>query len=234
MNILVVEDDPNVGELLVRALKAEGQSVVLAMAAHEALGVTERQDFDVIVADVMLPDISGRELCVELRARGINTPVVMLTALDSVEDKVDGLRAGADDYLTKPFDLDELFARLEALVRRASGGQAPPSRYLVGGDIRMDLETFEVTRFGELIKITPTEFAVLQVLMEAPDKVLSRSYIVNRAWGHDDDPLTNVVDVYVRRLRKKLDLDPETGPIRSVRGHGYRFMVERGKSPAAR
>jgi DNA-binding response OmpR family regulator len=141
----------------------------------------------------------------------VTTPVLMLTALDATEDKVEGLRGGADDYLTKPFDFDELLARIEALIRRGRGYEAKPDPRLVAGDLVLDRETMEVRKAGRVIDLTAKEFQLLEFLMSAPGKVMSRTRILNKVWGYDSDPLTNVVDVYIRRIRAKLECDPEPG-----------------------
>jgi DNA-binding response OmpR family regulator len=147
----------------------------------------------------------------------------MLTALDATEDKVEGLRGGADDYLTKPFDFDELLARIEALIRRGRGFEQKPDSRLAVGDIVLDRETMEVSRGGRVVELTAKEFQLLDLLMSAPGKVMSRTRILNKVWGYDSDPLTNVVDVYIRRIRAKLDLHADDGPIRTVRGYGYKL-----------
>lgn len=230
MRVLLVEDDAGVSQFLAEGLRMEGASVIVAETAEQGLAVARTQPPDVVVADVMLPGESGIEFCVRLRAEGVSTPVLLLTALDAVEDKITGLRAGADDYLTKPFDFDELLARLEALVRRTRGNELPPARVLKVGDIELDRELLEVRRAGTLVELTPKELALLRVLIEAPDRVMSRQHILSQVWGFDTDPLTNVVDVYIRRLRSKLALDAETGAIRSVRGYGYRFVTAEGET----
>ncbi len=181
------------------------------------------EPFDVLILDVMLPGYSGKDLCQRLRASGIGSPILMLTALDAVEDKVDGLRSGADDYLTKPFDFEELLARVEALIRRAKGSPAEPVRVLQAGDVTLDRESKTVHRQGRLIELTAKEFQLLELLMSSPGKVMSRTRILNKVWNHDSDPLTNVVDVYIRRLRTKLGLDPDRGLIRTLRGYGYKL-----------
>jgi DNA-binding response OmpR family regulator len=147
----------------------------------------------------------------------------MLTAMDATEDKVEGLRGGADDYLTKPFDFDELLARIEALIRRGKGYEAKPDPRVVIGDLTLDREAMEVRKAGRVIELTAKEFQLLELLMSAPGKVMSRTRILNKVWGYDSDPLTNVVDVYIRRIRAKLELDPEHGLIRTVRGYGYKL-----------
>jgi two-component system, OmpR family, response regulator len=147
----------------------------------------------------------------------------MLTAMDAVEDKIDGLRGGADDYLTKPFDFDELLARIEALIRRGKGYEARNDSRLLVGDLSLDRETMVVRKGDRVVEVTAKEFQLLEMLMSTPGKVLSRTRILNKIWGYDSDPLTNVVDVYIRRVRAKLEMEPDVGMIRTVRGYGYKI-----------
>ena len=223
MSLLLVEDDERVSRFVVRGLAAEGHAVAIASNAPQGLAMARAEPFDVLILDVMLPGYSGKDLCQRLRASGIGSPILMLTALDAVEDKVDGLRSGADDYLTKPFDFEELLARVEALIRRAKGSPAEPVRVLQAGDVTLDRESKTVHRQGRLIELTAKEFQLLELLLSSPGKVMSRTRILNKVWNHDSDPLTNVVDVYIRRLRTKLGLDPDRGLIRTLRGYGYKL-----------
>ena len=227
MNLLVVEDDPRVADFLARGLRAEGYLITVARTGPEGLELGRSQPFDLIVLDLMLPGLSGLEVCQELRARQVLTPILMLTALDTTEDKIKGLRLGADDYLTKPFDVDELLARIEALIRRKRGFTAD-SRQLVVGDLVFDRETLTVRRGAHPIELTAKELALLELLMSAPGKVFSRERILNRVWGYAEDPLTNVIDVYIRRLRGKID-DGHTRPlIKTLRGIGYKLEPSSG------
>lgn len=222
MNLLVVEDDPRVADFLARGLRAEGYLITVARTGPEGLELGRSQPFDLILLDLMLPGLSGLEVCQELRARQVLTPILMLTALDTTEDKIKGLRLGADDYLIKPFDVDELLARIEALIRRNRGFTAD-SKQLVVGDLVFDRETMTVRRGEHPIELTAKELALLELLMSAPGKVFSRERILNRVWGYAEDPLTNVVDVYIRRLRGKID-DGHTLPlIKTLRGIGYKL-----------
>lgn len=222
MNLLVVEDDPRVADFLARGLRAEGYLITVARTGPEGLELGRSQPFDLIVLDLMLPGLSGLEVCQELRARQVLTPILMLTALDTTEDKIKGLRLGADDYLIKPFDVDELLARIEALIRRNRGFTAD-SKQLVVGDLVFDRETLTVRRGAHPIELTAKELALLELLMSAPGKVFSRERILNRVWGYAEDPLTNVIDVYIRRLRGKID-DGHTLPlIKTLRGIGYKL-----------
>ena len=177
-----------------------------------------------IILDLMLPDMHGYDVCQRLRQEGQHTPILMLTAMDALEDKIKGIKIGADDYLTKPFDFDELLVRIEALVRR-SHNFAPSSNVLKVADLELDRELLEVTRGGEAIKLTAKELAILELLMGAPGRVFSRTRILNQVWGYSEDPLTNVVDVYIARLRRKIDTKGREPLIETVRGHGYRLKA---------
>jgi DNA-binding response OmpR family regulator len=223
-SLLLVEDDARVADFLTRGLEAEGHTVTHAADGPAGLERASSSDsFEAFIVDVMLPGFSGRELTRRLRAQGVATPILMLTAMDATEDKVEGLRGGADDYLTKPFDFDELLARIEALIRRGRGWEQKPDPRLVVGGLVLDRESMEVRLAGRAIELTAKEFQLLELLMGSPGKVMSRTRILNKVWGYDTDPLTNVVDVYIRRIRAKLELDPDTGLIRTVRGYGYKM-----------
>lgn len=223
-SLLLVEDDSRVADFLTRGLEAEGHTVTHAADGPTGLARASSGDvFEAFIVDVMLPGFSGRELTSRLRAQGVATPILMLTAMDATEDKVEGLRGGADDYLTKPFDFDELLARIEALIRRGRGWEQKPDPRLVVGELVLDRESMEVRLDGRTIELTAKEFQLLELLMGSPGKVMSRTRILNKVWGYDTDPLTNVVDVYIRRIRAKLELDPDTGLIRTVRGYGYKM-----------
>jgi DNA-binding response OmpR family regulator len=222
MSLLLVEDDERVMRFVVRGLEAEGYSVAIAGDAPKAFALASAESFDVLILDLMLPGYSGKDLCQRLRAIGVGTPILMLTARDAVEDKIAGLRSGADDYLTKPFDFEELLARIEALMRRSRCGSAEVSRVLRAGDLTLDRESMTVLRQGKPVELTTKEFQLLELLMSSPGKVMSRTRILNKVWNYASDPLTNVVDVYIRRLRNKLELDPDRGLIRTLRGYGYK------------
>lgn len=223
--LLIVEDDPRVADFLERGLRAEGYAVSLARTGPEGLMAARQGGWGVIVLDVMLPGCSGMDVLQTLRSEGQQTPVLMLTAMDSLEDKVGGLRLGADDYLTKPFAFDELVARLEALRRRGRSLQAV-SNVLVLADLRLDRERMRVTRGEQAIVLTAKELAFLELLMSAPGRVFSRERILSNVWGANEDPLTNVVDVYVRRLRQKIDEGRELALLKTVRGIGYKIDAE--------
>ena len=215
--ILIVEDEARVADFLSRGLRAEGYTPTVARAGDEGLQAAQTGEFDVILLDLRLPGLPGQEVCRNIRADGNNTPILMLTAMDATEDKVHGLKLGADDYLTKPFSFEELLARVEALVRRSRNVVVRASRLAVG-DIVLDRETLTVRQDGRKVELTAKELALLELLMVAPGRVFTRARILSGVWGYTADPLTNVVDVYIRRLRRKLG-----DVITTVRGHGYRL-----------
>ena len=220
-HLLVVEDEDRVADFLARGLRADGYVVTVARTGPEGLELGRTGAFAAIVLDLMLPGLPGQDVCQSLRAAGDITPILMLTALDAVEDRVEGLRMGADDYMTKPFAFDELIARIEALIRRNRTFDVEPKRLAVL-DLAFDRDTLRVTRAGRPIELTAKELALLELFMSAPGRVFSRARILSNVWGYSADPLTNVVDVYIRRLRKKLD-DEAATLIVTVRGSGYRL-----------
>ncbi|GKT24344.1 response regulator transcription factor [Acidovorax sp. SUPP3334] len=222
MNILVVEDDPRVADFLLRGLKAEGYSVELARNGPDGLALARSGDPGLLLLDLMLPGLSGLELCQTLRSEGRHVPVLMLSALSNTEDKVNGLRLGADDYLTKPFAFEELLARIEALMRRGREQRQRASTLQVA-DLVLDLDRMQASRAGQPIALTAKELAFLELLMSAPGRVYSRERILSNVWGTNEDPLTNVVDVYVRRLRTKIDEGHAVALLKTVRGFGYRL-----------
>lgn len=225
MNILIVEDEARVADFIQRGLRSEGWSVTAVSDAESGLELVNHDSFDAVILDLMLPGMSGQDMCRELRTRKNLTPVLMLTALGARDDRVAGLRMGADDYLAKPFDFDELVARLEALARRHSGFQTTPqeSHRLEVASICFDTETLDVTCDGHLIDLTSKERDILALFLRNPGKVFSRERILNTVWCANADPLTNVVDVYMGRLRKKLG--PEGRMVETVRGAGYRLIA---------
>ena len=227
MNILVVEDDMRVADFLSRGLGAEGYRVQLARTGPEGLELARNSDLSLLLLDLMLPGLSGLELCQTLRAEGHHVPVLMLTALSETEDKVSGLRLGADDYLTKPFAFEELLARIEALLRRGRE-QRPRATTLQVADLVLDRERMQVTRADKLVPLTAKELAFLELLMTAPGRVYSRERILSNVWGTNEDPLTNIVDVYVRRLRAKVDDGHSVQLLKTVRGVGYRLDAAPG------
>ena len=222
MNILVVEDDARVADFLLRGLGAEGYRVQLARTGPEGLTLARSSELSLLLLDLMLPGLSGLELCQTLRAEGHHVPVLMLTALSNTEDKVSGLRLGADDYLTKPFAFEELLARIEALLRRGREQRLRATTLQVA-DLVLDRERMQVTRAGKPVALTAKELAFLELLMTAPGRVYSRERILSNVWGTNEDPLTNIVDVYVRRLRTKIDDGHPVALLKTVRGLGYRL-----------
>lgn len=223
MRILLVEDDRRIADFVERGLKAESYAVEVARCGQDAIAIGTEGQFQAIILDLGLPDINGREVCERLRDKGIDTPILMLTARDTVQDKVTGLRSGADDYMTKPFAFEELLARIEVLMRRRSGEIKLDSKELQIADLVLNVATHEVKRGENVIDLTPKEFALLECFMRMPGKVLSRTRILEQVWGYSADPLTNVVDVYIRQLRRKIDDDYELKLLKTVRGYGYKM-----------
>jgi heavy metal response regulator len=222
VRILVVEDEPQIADFVARGLAENGYSVDTAHDGEEALQWPEVADFDVILLDVMLPGVNGIDVCRRLRERGVRTPILMLTARDAVEDRVAGLDSGADDYLVKPFAFAELLARVRALVRREP---VLLGNVLQVGDLVVDTATRQVTRAGVRIELTAKEFALLEYLMRHPEQVLSRTVIAEHVWNYDFDNTTNVIDVHVKNLRKKIDGASDVKLIHTVRGAGYRISA---------
>jgi two-component system OmpR family response regulator len=218
MRLLVVEDARKMSFLLRQAFREDGYAVDIESLGSEALWRASETDFDAVILDVGLPDISGFEVCRELRGRGRWMPILMLTAKDAVQDLVQGLDCGADDYVTKPFDLEELRARLRALVRRAPVPRPAP---LQVGDLMLDPATQTVQRGATTIGLSLKEFSILQVLMRHAGQVLSRAQILEHAWDASRDIDSNIVDVYVRMLREKIDRPFGLNTILTVRGTGY-------------
>ena len=225
MRVLVVEDEVKMASLVRRGLEREGYVVVVAGDGAEALWAAGEQEFDAIVLDAMIPEPDGFEVCRILREQGRWAPVLMLTARDGVEDRVRGLDAGADDYLTKPFAFEELFARLRALTRR---GLTERPVCLEVGDLVLDPVTRRVRRGSTPIDLSVKEFALLEFLMRNPDEVLTRSRILEHVWDFAYDGGSNVVDVYVRYLREKVDRPFDRDDIETVRGVGYRLRPDDG------
>ena len=218
MKLLVVEDDKTVGQYIKRGLEEQQYIADLVDDGSEALKVASSGHYDLVILDLRLPGMNGLEVLRTLRDRGLTMPILVLTAQDSVEFKVDALRAGADDYVTKPFAFEELLARIEALSRRP---RALSSQALQIADLALDLNAREVRRDGRLIELTPKEFAVLEYLMRHSGRVMSRTLITEYAWDYHFDPGTNIVDVVITRLRKKIDQGREPKLIHTVHGVGY-------------
>lgn len=222
MSILIIEDDERVASFLKRGLEAEGFGVALSRDGVGGLASAGAKDYRVVILDLQLPRMSGLDVCREMRARGIKSPVLMLTARDTLNDKVSGLNAGADDYLTKPFEFEELLARVHALVRRSAGFESRPSRVTVD-DLVFDRESLRVKRGDRMIDLTSTEIAIFDLLMTKPGTVYSREKILSMVWGESIDPQTNLVEVYIGKLRRKIDGEGETPLIETLRGRGYRL-----------
>lgn len=221
--MLVVEDEKKLGELLGRGLREEGYAADVAERGEDALWMARAVDYDAIVLDVMLPGVDGFEVCRRLRRDGIWSPVLMLTARDAVDDRVGGLDAGADDYLTKPFSFEELLARLRALTRRAPFERPP---VLAVGDLRLDQAAHRVWRGDDEIDLSAKEFSLLELFMRRPGVVLTRTQLLDGAWDIAFESRSNVVDVYIRYLREKIDRPFGRESIETVRGVGYRLRAE--------
>ncbi len=235
MKLIVAEDDARISAFLERGLRAEGYHVQLAStgpqalaAAQDAWGRGPDAEDALMLLDLMLPGMNGLEVCQTLRAAGVGLPILMLTALGSLEDRVTGLRTGADDYLVKPFEFEELLARIEALARRGRGLGPVRAAQLVVDDLVFDRAQMRASRNGQPLTLTARELALLELLMSAPGRLFSRERILSTVWGTHEDPLTNVVDVFIRRLRAKID-DGHPRPLtHTVRGMGYRLEVPAG------
>ena len=224
MRILILEDERKISAYIKRALEEGGYAVDAAYTGQEALSWAQSALYDVIVLDILLPGMDGLTVCRELRARGNSTPILILTARDTVDDRVTGLDAGADDYLTKPFALKELLARIRALTRRSL--DIPKSPILRIADLTLDTLSRRVKRGNKIIELTAKEYAILECLMREPDYVLTRTQIAEHVWNYDVLHHSNVVDVYIRNLRRKIDDSAEPKLIHTVRGAGYRISPE--------
>src|SRR6516164_3284281 len=222
MHILVVEDEKRLAYLLRRVLLEERHTVDLAHDGNTGLDLALSDTYDVVILDIMLPGIDGIEVCRQMRAERVMSPVLMLTARGSVEDRVTGLNVGADDYLTKPFAMEELLARINALLRRREQRFDDNLRLSVG-DLTLDLVGHEVKRDGRVIELTAKEFALLEYLMRHPGRALTRTQIVDAVWRYDMEALSNVVDIYIHYLREKIDQGFSHPLIKTVRGVGYKI-----------
>jgi two-component system, OmpR family, response regulator len=219
MRVLVAEDDQVIADFVSQGLREAGYAVDVAATGSDALRRAQEGGYDAAVMDVMLPELDGLSVIEQLRARKNQMPVLILSARHTVDDRVKGLQAGGDDYLTKPFAFAELLARLQALLRRAAGATEPTR--LIVGDLTLDLLSRRVERAGQPLDLRPREFALLEYLMRHPGRVLSKTMILSHVWGYSFDPGTNVVDVLVSRLRDKVDEAFDTKVIHTVRGAGY-------------
>jgi two-component system OmpR family response regulator len=223
MRILLVEDDLKIASFVLKGLKEAGFAVDHAADGEEGLYMALTEPYDTAIIDIMLPKLDGLTLIEELRRKKMNTPVIILSAKRSIDDRVKGLQTGSDDYLTKPFAFSELLARVQALIRRASRTSEPT--VLSAGDLSMDLLTREVARTGSEIELQPHEFALLEYLMRNAGRVVSKTMILEHIWDYNFDPQTNVVDVLVCRLRNKVDRDFDNKMIHTIRGVGYVLKV---------
>lgn len=223
MRVLVVDDNVRMSGLVQRGLMEHGYGVDVAGGGHEGEEMAAFHNYDVVVLDLMLPDEDGLQVCRNLRRRGVRTPILMLTALSSTTDKVTGLDAGADDYLTKPFEFDELVARIRALLRRGDSGEASVLTY---EDIELDLVRRTVKRGGKPIRLTAKEFSLLEYFLRSPYRVLTRTAIGEHVWDMNFEPDSNVIDVYVSMLRRKIDRGYEKRLIHTVIGTGYLLSVD--------
>jgi len=223
MKILAAEDDRKILSFVRKGLTEQGYTVEVTSNGDEAFLLATTQTYDAIVLDIMLPGRDGLSVLRGLRERKNTVPVILLTARSAVSERVEGLRMGADDYLTKPFYMEELVARLQAVVRRNSGEQLSVLR---AGDVTVNLITREVRRGGQAIELTTREFALLELLVRSPGRVFPRTQLLEHVWGYDFDPETNVVDVCIRRVRSKIDMADGPSLIETVRGVGYRLRRE--------
>jgi DNA-binding response OmpR family regulator len=224
MRIVVVEDDARIASFVARGLSAQGHQVLVAATGLDGIELASEPEVDLVILDLSLPDIDGTDVLARLRGANGLPPVLVLTARDSIADKVHVLDRGADDYMTKPFALDELLARVRVLARRSD---QPAAARLERGDLLLDLAARRVSRGGTQIELSAREFALLAYLMRNAGQVLSRVQILAAVWDYDFDPQSNVVDVYVRYLRNKIDRPDEPSLIDTVRGAGYRFRDDR-------
>ena len=224
MRILIVEDEPRIADFLQRGLRAEGHFCVIANDGEAGLSLALEGDFDLLLLDMMLPGMHGRDVCQQLRMNKINTPLIILSAMDSLDDVIAGLRMGADDYMTKPFSFEELLARIETVMRRGSQVTIEEESLEVG-PLAFDRQSLRFSVEGKEIKMTAKELAIIELLMSNPGTLFSRERILSNVWGLNMDPLTNVVDVYIGKLRKKIDADTDKSMIETVRGLGYRLNV---------
>jgi DNA-binding response OmpR family regulator len=222
MRVLVVEDSRRLAGIVKRGLLEEGYAVDNAYDGEEAEFMAESAPFDLVILDIMLPKKDGLAVCRDLRAKGVNTPILVLTAKDSVEDKVTGLDAGADDYLVKPFAFSELLARVRALLRREV---LPKTQKLQIGELILHPLSREVWRDGTRLELTAKEYAILEYFMRRPNAVVTRTMLAESVWDYEFDGLSNVIDVYVRRIRQKIDRGGQSSLIQTVRGAGYRLRV---------
>lgn len=224
MNVLLVEDDVGIARFVERGLTLEGMRVQWTATGEEALAYLRSYQYDAIILDLMLPDMDGRNVCKTLRGQGVSTPICMLTAKDSIDEKLSGFDAGADDYLTKPFAFEELLARIKVMQRRSNANMEGEEMNI--GPITLNLAAHEARIDGTLLDLTQREFALLEYLMRYAGKTVSRERIIDNAWGPSSDITSNAVDVYVGYLRKKIVSASDEIEIRTVRGIGFKLMIK--------
>jgi DNA-binding response OmpR family regulator len=223
MKVLLVEDETRISDFVKKGLGEAGFDVTVSNHGDEGYELAETQTFDVIVLDIMLPGRDGLSILRQLRDKRKAVPVILLTARTTLDERIEGLNLGADDYLTKPFYVEELIARIHAVMRRSTGEKLTTLR---SGDVAVNLVAREVTRGGEPVHLTVREFALLEYLLRSPGRVYARTQIIEHVWGYDFDPTTNLVDVHIQRLRKKLDAAEGDSLIETVRGVGYRIRKD--------
>ncbi|MBU0647711.1 response regulator transcription factor [Patescibacteria group bacterium] len=221
MKILVIEDEKGIANFISEGLQLENYLVDLAYLGQDGLDKALINEYDLIILDLMLPDISGLKVCRELRENNASVPVLMLTAKNTTEDKITGLDTGADDYLTKPFDFDELLARIRALLRRGQSNIA--DNIIKVGPVKLNTKTHEVNRSNKKLTLTNKEYKLLEYLMRRPDEVISRHQILEHVWETDTDPFSNTVEVHIRYLRQKIDKNYSKKLIKTIRGAGYKI-----------
>ena len=222
MRILVVEDNKRLSDSLRRTLEDDGYNIDTAYDGLDGEEMALMGNYDIIILDIMLPEKDGLAVCRDLRNKRINTPVLMLTARDALDDRVNGLDSGADDYLVKPFEVDELRARIRALLRRESSSKSP---ILQVGDLTLDPATHRVERAGQTVDLTAKEYSLLEYFMRHPNHLISREMVESNLWGYDQVIYSNVIDVYIRRLRRKIDDPHEIKLFETIRGAGYRLRL---------
>lgn len=225
MNVLLIEDEPRVADFIDRGLRAENHGVTVGPTGAQGIDLAKTGEFDVIILDLMLPDIHGYEVCQRLRQDGIHTPILMLTAMDALEDKIKGIKIGADDYLTKPFEMMELLARVEALLRRGPARDAEKPGTFRFGEVRVDFRRAEVVREGKTLDLSALEYKLLRYFIEHQGATISRDELLNEVWGYEAMPYSRTVDVHVSWLRQKLEPNPSRPRyILTVHGLGYKFI----------
>ena len=222
MRILLVEDEPEAARLLAKGLREQAYAVDVAADGRAAVFRAQTTDYDAVILDLILPKLDGLGVCRELRSAGSSVPILMLTARDAVQSRIAGLDSGADDYLTKPFDFNELLARLRAVIRR--GVRPPVPDKLRAGPIELDTRSKDVTKGGRKVRLTTREYSLLEYFMRHPHQVVGRAEIAEHVWDESYDPFSNVIDVYVQRLRRKIDETDTDSLIRTRRGEGYAFV----------